>query len=163
MLVLKFITTTRVLPNFSFAYILVMVFILAMLLALIAFLFKKNRNHRILNIAILIIIGLGLYLITQVALIVDINKIAISYRLAPLQTKLSIINKNEIKKIYADDIINYNKPSLGGDINTYNYILGGKSVLIIQTNKDEYIRLSTNINKFELNNILSNYQYPKKE
>ncbi|MGE9616961.1 MAG: hypothetical protein ACQPRJ_05355 [Solitalea-like symbiont of Acarus siro] len=48
-------------------------------------------------------------------------------------------------------------------LTNYNYILGGKSVLIIQTNKDEYIRLSTNINKFELNNILSNYQYPKKE
>lgn len=165
MLVLKFITTTRVLPNFWIQYIIIMLCILLLALVFRVFWakkykFKKSKKY-VSSIIILAITITIFYTFSQLSLNLNINENYIEYKLNPLQTKLSIINKNEIKKIYADDIINYNKPSLGGDINSYNCILGGKSVLIIQTHKGKYIRLSTNITKDQLNNLLSNYHYIK--
>ncbi|MGE9616955.1 MAG: hypothetical protein ACQPRJ_05325 [Solitalea-like symbiont of Acarus siro] len=167
MLVLNFITTTKVLPNFWIHYIIIMLCIILLALVFRVVLAKKYKfktsKKYVASIIILAITITIFYTFSQLRLNLNINENYIEYKLNPLQPKLSIINKNDIKKIYADDIINYNKPSLGGDINSYNCILGGKSVLIIQTNKDEYIRLSTNINKFELDNILSNYQYIKNQ
>lgn len=157
------VTTTKILPNIWIYSILIIVSTLLTVLIFRLFFLKKRKfiinKHILLNIIILTAVNIILCAISQLKLSIYIAENYISYKLNLLHTKFSTISKKKIKKVYITDITYYNTPSIGGDINSDNYILGGESILTIQTYNNKYIRLSTNIDEKALYKILYTYKY----